>query len=163
MNILYPYGYVECNMRILPQSLLLFVVLFSCGPAQDSSPRTEEERVAEAEALYTGAYENLDAAVMERLLTEDYEVVYTEPDNRKDKRQWIGELGQLRALFPQLTISVDSSRIIPYRDNYMVQGIRTFHWTNDGQDGSYQERFANRWRMDGGNWRLYGTRISPGS
>ncbi len=146
-------------MKILLATLLLPVVLCTCGPSQDTTSRTEPEQVQAAEKLFNGAYQQLDAALMERLLTDDFEVVYPDQESRKTKQQWISELSQLRAIFPQLEIIIDSSRLIPYNGNYIVQGTRQFKWNNQGQTGSYSERFSNRWRREDGAWRMYGTRV----
>ncbi|WP_168797442.1 nuclear transport factor 2 family protein [Neolewinella litorea] len=134
----------------------------SCGPAQDTTTGKDgADQVARREAIYNGAYQNLDAAVMQRLLSDSYVITYTGQAAGKTKAQFVDELGQLRLVFPELRIIVDSSKVIPYQDLYIVQGIRTFNWRANGEPGTYRERFTNRWSREEGDWVMLATKIDP--
>ncbi len=124
-------------------------------------PADGERHVTERERIFNGAYETLDAAVMDRLLDTGYMVSYQGKEPERGREQFIGELGQLRLVFPKLRIAIDSTQIIPYDDLYIVQGIRTFHWETGEGPGTYRERFTNRWRDAGGEWRLFRTSLQP--
>lgn len=142
--------------------LLLAIVLGSCGPAQDTpEDGAAAAKVVQREEIFNGAYENLDAAVIERLLAGDFSLSYAGQAAEKDKQQFVGELGQLRLVFPELRITIDSSRVTPYQDLFIVQGIRTFTWRANDKPGTYRERFTNRWRKEGGDWLLFRSKIDP--
>ncbi len=147
-------------MKRFIYALLCVSVLFTCGPAEDKQGmESRPAAVLAAERVFNGAYENLDAAVLDRLLADDFRISYGSQDSEKDKDRWLGELGQLRLLFPQLRIHTDSLTITPYAELYIVQGLRTFSWNADGEAGSYQERFTNRWRQAADNWELTTTKL----
>ena len=142
-------------------TLLLALLLCTCGPAPDScTDCTPEEAIAKAEELYHSAYENLDAAVMERLLSVNFVASYPDQEMERDKAAFIDELSQLSIIFPELTIVVDSSGINPYRDNYIVSGNRTYSWQQGAQKGSYRERFVNNWEREPDGWRLIGSKVN---
>ncbi len=136
--------------------------LCTCGTAEDTPPPGDaQDRVSERERIFNGAYENLDAAVLERLLAADYVVDYRGREASRSREQFVGELGQLRLVFPGLHIEIDSSRFTVYREQYIVQGIRTFHWRANDTPGSYRERFTNRWTFRDGQWLLANTILQP--
>lgn len=142
--------------------MLGMVFLGTCGTGEDTDPRQDGAgRVAQREAVFNGAYENLDAAVIDRLLSDDFAMVYAGQAAPKDRQRFIDDLGQLRLVFPQLQISIDSSRVVAYQDQFIVQGIRTFRWRANGEPGTYRERFTNRWRRSGGEWVMTKAKIDP--
>ena len=136
------------------------IVLCTCGRAQDTPVEGEgETRVADRERVFNGAYENLDAAVLERLLAPDYTVDYQGTEAARSREQFVDELAQLRLVFPDLHITIDSTTIASEDDGYRVEGLRTFHWRAHDTPGSYRERFTNRWERIDGTWLLAATTL----
>ena len=140
---------------LLPFSLCLL----SCGPAQDKTPTTDEARVLRAEELFTLAYQELDAAVMGRLLTDDFVAEYGGENASKDRRTWLSEIQSYRAIFPDMVVTVDSLSVVPAAEGYSVAAVRTFSWDGQGQEGSYQERYRHYWRREGQDWKVYRSEI----
>lgn len=144
--------------------MLIFIlplVLLSCGPTQDKSGDAERERVADLENLFNQAYQDLDVAIMDRLLSEDFEAVYPTQQGTKDKEQWLGELQGFRAVFPALDVSVDSTEFSTAEQGVSVTAVRKFSWTQDGQSGVHRERYTNRWTKRSGEWRISQSSIVP--
>ena len=146
-------------MNVFAILLTLTLCLFSCGSAQDKTAATEEEGVRRAEALFTLAYQELDAAVMGRLLTEDFVAEYRGENATKDRRTWLSEIQSYRAIFPEMNVTVDSLTVESDAEGFTVAAVRTFSWSGQGQEGSYQERYRNRWRKDGQDWKVYRSEI----
>ncbi|PPK86354.1 uncharacterized protein DUF4440 [Neolewinella xylanilytica] len=142
-------------------TLFCAVWLYTCGPPQDKSAASELDQIEQAETVFTQAYQELDAAVMDRVLADDYTVEYPSEQAGKSRRQWIGELQGLRSVFPALRIEVDSSEITAVEADYTVTAKRTFIWNQEGTEGRYAERYTNYWQRDAGRWRLYRSRIAP--
>ena len=134
-------------MRFTLLASLLVLLLCTCGPAQGS------EQLRKREELFNSAYERLDAAILERLLAEDFTATYARPPVTKDKTRFLGELAELRTIFPNLRLRVDSLEIDP-AELGLTTGLRTFFWTYAGEPGSYRERFRNHWRQVDGEWLL---------
>ena len=147
-------------MNVFSMLLVLCLCVFSCGPAQDKAADTDEEGVRRAENLFILAYEELDAAIMGRMLAEDFEADYTGDSASKDRRTWLAEIQSYRAVFPDMRVTVDSLDVVHEGTHFRVSGIRTFTWSNDGQGGSYRERYRNFWRRQGGEWKLYRSKIN---
>ena len=141
-------------------ALLCVGFLCTCGLAQDKEGvDSTVAGVRAAERVFNGAYENLDAAVLDRMLADEFTVGYSGQETQKSKENWLGELGQLRVVFPQLRIRTDSLQVTPYGGLFVVQGLRTFTWKSEGEAGSYRERFTNRWRKDADTWQLTATQL----
>ncbi len=147
-------------MKTILLAALGACLLCTCGPAQDKpGARSERGDVLAAERVFTGAYESLDAAVLERMLTDDFTVTYSGQGTEKTKDQWLNELGQLRAVFPRLQIHSDSIEVSPAAAVTVVRGIRIFSWAADGEQGEYRERFVHRWRDESEGLRLAGMEL----
>ncbi|CAH1000511.1 hypothetical protein LEM8419_01664 [Neolewinella maritima] len=147
-------------MRVILPVWLLSLLLCTCGPAQGSDDVHDMDAVQRREALFHSAYEQLDAAILERLLTDDFVITYAQPATTKDKERFIGELGELRSVFPNLQLSVDSSSVVAGTEPE-VAGLRTFSWTYAGEPGSYQEQFRHHWQYTEGNWLLHRAEVLP--
>ncbi len=147
-------------MKALFLALFGACLLYTCGPAQDKpGDRSERGNVLAVERVLTGAYESLDAAVMERLLTDDFTVTYKGENSEKTREEWLGELGQLRAVFPRLQIRTDSVEISPGASQTFVRGTRIFSWAEGGERGEYRERFLHQWRDGPEGLRLAGMEL----
>lgn len=146
-------------MNVVIRALALLLLLCTCGPAQTDTDPTERG-VRRAEEVFTSAYQELDAAVLDRLLTDDFTLRYTEQEGNLSKEDFIGTLAELRTVFPALKVTVDSSSIAAYQDMYTVRGQRTFDWEMEGQAMGHQEAYTNRWRLDDGTWKLWWTEIT---
>ena len=147
------------GMNVLIRGLALFLLLCTCGPAQTETDPTERG-VRRAEAVFNSAYQELDAAVLDRLLTDDFTLRYTEQEGSLSKEDFLGTLAELRAVFPALEVSADSSNVAVYQEMFIVRGTRTFAWQLDGQAMAHQEEYTNRWRLDDGKWKLWWTEIT---
>ena len=147
-------------MNVFAIVLTLALCLFSCGPAQDKTAATEEEGVRQAEKLFALAYQELDAAVMGRLLADDFVAEYAGDNGTKDRRTWLSEIQSYRTIFPDMNVTVDSLQIESEGKDFTVSAVRTFTWDNDGQGGSYREHYRNLWRNQGGHWKMFRTEIN---
>ncbi|MBB4078187.1 hypothetical protein GGR28_000788 [Lewinella aquimaris] len=148
-------------MKYILCALLSGIFLSTCGPAQmeDGLPDVEK-RILRAEKLFNGAYENLDAAIMERLLTEDFTIGYADAAPSKNREQFVAELGSLRQVFPHLQISIDSTVYTVTEDRVTVVGVRTFTWQQEGVTGEHRESFENVWHLVGNQWKLAATTLA---
>ena len=113
------------------------------------------------EELFHTAYEQLDAAVLERILTEDFTITYHTPPIAKNKDRFLRELAELRTVFPNLKLRVDSLAIKDEAMAPVTSGLRTFSWTYAGQPGSFQEAFRHHWRWEDGEWMLHAVEVAP--
>ncbi|MCP9235413.1 nuclear transport factor 2 family protein [Lewinella sp. JB7] len=154
-------GGVDQGMRYMLYGLLSGFLLGSCAPAQpESGDVSAKEKILREEKLFHEAYESLDAAVLDRLLTAEYTLSHRGRDGYKTRRQFLDELGQLRTIFPALRITTDSIRYEAVDDGGRTRGLRTFTWRQDGTSGTYRERYTNYWQWDAGRWRLTSTELS---
>ena len=132
-------------------------LLLTCGPAQGTADGVEGR-----EQLFHTAYEALDAAVLERLLAENFTITYTQPPATKDKVRFLGELAELRTIFPNLRLTVDTSWMTEQGTaEVAIEGLRTFGWEFDGQPGQYTERYVHHWQQQDGAWRLQRAEVLP--
>ncbi len=113
------------------------------------------------EALFHAAYEQLDAAVLDRILAADFTITYQTPPVTKGKDQFLGELSELRTVFPNLRLHVDSLTLTGDDTSPVGSGLRTFSWTYAGQPGSFQEGYRHHWRWEDGQWMLSAAEVLP--
>ncbi len=97
---------------------------------------------------------------MDRLLSDNFEAAYPERATTSNKQQWLTELQGLRTLFPALEISVDSMTVAIDEQRAQVEAVRTFNWMQDGQSGSYRERYTNLWSQESGKWQLHQSTVT---
>lgn len=139
-------------------SLLLALLLGTCGRAPKGDDR---ERLLRQEEIYQTAFENLDGALLERTVTEDYQVSYPEQGGTRDKQRFMDELTSMRAVFPELNLRLDSTRVEADQDGYVVTGTRVFNWQDGQATGEYREHYTNYWIERDGEWRLRRSVIEP--
>ena len=119
------------------------------------------QRVEKREALFHTAYEQLDAAVLDRMLTDDFTIAYRRPPITKQKDQFLGDLAELRTVFPNLRLQVDSLEVEAEGGRPVTNGLRTFSWTYAGQPGSFQEAYRHQWRWQDEEWKLSSIVVLP--
>lgn len=139
----------------------MLTVALSCAPSQDKAS-TEEHLAAvrRVDAVYQTAYEQLDAAVLERVLAPDYRLRQPEQGSEKTKDEWIAEVAELKTVFPALQLLVEDVAIEVDNDLATVTGKRSFRWQQGEADGAYGEYFENTWQLRGGEWRLIGSTLT---
>ena len=142
-------------------AFLLFHLLCTCGPAQGTQGGADLGKVPDREALFHSAYEQLDAAVLDLLLSDDFTITYQRPPITKDKDQFLRELAELRNVFPNLRLRVDSLVIGKDTATLVTTGLRTFSWTYAGQPGSFQEGYRHHWRWEDEQWLLGAAEVLP--
>jgi hypothetical protein len=135
----------------------LFVCTCAPPPATDES--TSEKAIRQQEDVVAGAYQSLDAAVLDRLLAPDFELVYPATGNRKDRTAYLSDLAALRQQFPPLTVTLDSLHIEIKDDGAIAEGIRSFSWQTEGTEGQYAEHYRNQWTYQNENWKLTETTL----
>ena len=147
---------------------LLLLSGLTCGapsPEDATQDSVVEEstlrRVSQREELFHSAYGALDAAVLERVLHDDFIITYTHPPAEKDKSRFVRELGELRVVFPDLTLTVDASTIVQQDNGALVSGTRTFRWRYDDEVGSYAEGFRHHWISTDGGYQLLRAEVLP--
>lgn len=147
---------------------LLLLTLLACGPPspQDAAQDTEAgesnlSAVLRREELFHSAYGALDAAILQRILHDDFVITYTQPPAEKDKARFVHELGELRVVFPDLQLTVDSSSVLRRQEGIQVTGSRTFRWHYAGEAGSYAERFRHFWVAGSGGYQLLRAEVLP--
>lgn len=140
------------------------LLLCTCGPAQDSAgDQGSMEGVRRAEKVFNEAYESLDAAVMERMLSDDFTLRYGGVEGVKTREQFVADVADMRTVLPELTVTTDSLQVSERVDHYEVTSIRSFHWRLRGEPGTYQEHYLNLWRREGSSWKIYRTEIDKPS
>ena len=142
-------------MRTVAIGLCFGMALYSCAPSQDTSPEVRLAALLERETLLEAAYEDVDAAVLARLLHDDFVLRQLDQDTERSKSEWLAELQSLTDLFPRLDLTVVREETLLADDRATVSGQRTFTWTQGVETGTYPETFTNYWRYDGGEWILY--------
>lgn len=148
-------------MSTILRALLFPLLLCTCGPAQNGKEEIPtEEKVLRAEKVFTEAYENLDAAIIERLLTDDFELQYATTAGTRSRTEYVSELAEMRAVFPKLQLTVDTLTVTELDDDYRTTGERTFSWQLPQGQGSHTELFTNYWRPENGQLRLYRMEIA---
>ena len=133
------------------------VILCTCAPAQDKSTP------AAADRLFTEAYGNLDAALLERLLAEDFYLRHPGNPTVIGGPAFLAEVGQMRQLFPDLEVKVDSFSLATGGAGTVSSGIRTFAWSTGKEAGSFSERYANYWSQHDAGWLLDSAVVAPKS
>ena len=113
------------------------------------------------EILFHSAYEQLDAAVLDRILTDDFTIAYERPPITKQKDQFLRDLAELRTVFPNLQLRVDRLEVDEEDGRPITNGLRTFSWTYAGQAGSFQEAYRHQWRWQDEEWKLYSVVVLP--
>jgi hypothetical protein len=148
-------------MSTILRALLFPLLLCTCGPAQDvnADVRTEES-ILRAEKVFTEAYENLDAAIIERLLTDDFELQYATAAGTRSRAEYVSELAEMRAVFPKLQLTVDTFTVTELEQSYQTSGERTFSWQLPQGRGAHTEQFINYWRPENGELKLYRMEIA---
>ena len=139
--------------------ILWVVTFYSCAPSQDTSPEARESDLREREALFHAAYAEFDAAVLARLLDEDYVLRQLDQSYERSRTEWLTELQSLQTVFPRLRITVDQIEMVLESKLATVKGQRTFTWTQGTESGSYREDFENHWRYAEGNWTLLASEV----
>lgn len=140
--------------RTVAVRIFLLVTLYSCAPSQDTSPDARESDLRAREEVFQVAYAELDAAILARLLTDDYVIRQLDQATERSKSEWLAELQALRDVFPRMRITVDGSDLTLTENRATVSGQRTFTWSEHTEIGTYREHFQNRWQMQDGVWVL---------
>jgi hypothetical protein len=144
-------------MKVRAFALIVTLWLCTCvpAPATDSSYEAFRDR----EEVLAGAYQTLDAAVMDRMLADDFTVIYAGSGGRKQRAAYLSDLAALRDQFPQLTVELDSLRVSHEDTVVRTTGKRIYGWRMAGTPGQYSERFRNVWEYRGGKWTLAQTTL----
>lgn len=143
------------SIRILLIYLLTTSIACTRDRATEDSPAETFASVRQREEVFNAAYEELDGALLARLLHDDYRIDYGGRLPTRDADAFLRDLVDRRGLFPDLDVRIDSSRLERRGDTVVVTGERTFGWMLEGQAGQYRERYVNRWLPQEGQWRLY--------
>lgn len=143
--------------------LLLSIIFCTCGRAQDTPPLSDEEvigGVKRQEKIFTEAYAHLDAAVLERILSDKFSMRYTAKTTGLSKAQFLAELARMDQMIPDMEIILDSLKVESGGIGKATsRGRRTFAWEIGGSRGGFEENFINTWRREGGAWMLTDTEI----
>jgi ketosteroid isomerase-like protein len=146
-------------MKVSPISLIVFLLLCTCDRAPSSRQQPTEEAVAQLEEVLAGAYQTLDAAVIDRLLAPDFVVIYSATGEEKSRRGYLAELATMRQVFPELTVELQDLSLNRTGDTMRAEGTRHYSWRMDGQTGSYREPYRNDWTWTGEDWLLTKTTL----
>lgn len=114
------------------------------------------ELIREQQERFDAAERSGDTAVLEELLTEDFQSIGPK-GFVLDKAAWIGRHGY----FTYLTLDVSETDVRVYDKAAVVRNVQRNTATHRDDLVKVATRVSQTWVEDGGRWRLAGIQFSP--
>jgi hypothetical protein len=92
-----------------------------------------------------------DAAILKRLLADDYLLINSQ-DKREDKAQFIADYTAKG--FTMEPFAIDDQVIMVWSDGAVLGGAVTMKGMSDGKPYSVRIRFSDIWAKRGGKWQV---------
>ena len=148
--------------------VLMLVALFiaACGavPARQAQPEPKvtraEEEVRRLEREWLDAYEQNDAAAMDRIVADDFSITFPNGATQTKPQLMAMVRAPRREGRPRMKFRTEGVRSRAYGETVILTGLVVTEYERDGKAVREQSRYTDTYVRAGGRWRVVASHLS---
>ena len=145
--------------------IFLTLIVTSCGfaparQAQQPKLTRAEEEVRKLEREWLDAYEQNDAAAMERIVADDFTITFPNGGMQTKPQLLAMVRAPRRAGQPRMRFYTDGVESRAYGDTVILVGRVTTEYERDGKTVKEQSRYTDTYVRRGGRWQVVASHLS---
>src|SRR5687767_14647290 len=139
---------------------LLVAAACALAPAQGPKLTKAEEEVRRLERLWLDAYEQNDAAAMDRIVADDFTITFPN-GGMQTKPQIMAMLrSPRRAARPRVRFRTEGVQSRAYGETVILIGKVVSEYERDGKSSVEQSRYTDTYVRRGGRWQVVASHLS---
>jgi uncharacterized protein (TIGR02246 family) len=145
--------------------IFLTLIVTSCGfaparQAQQPKPTKAEEEVRKLEREWLDAYEQNDAAAMERIVADDFTITFPNGGMQTKPQLMAMVKSPRRAGQPRMKFHTEDVQSRAYGTAVILIGRVVTEYERDGKTVREQSRYTDTYVSRGGRWQVVASHLS---